>query len=65
MNDKENLEYKHNQIDEAMSDMNRHFYKVNNEGRDGTEEELMMWYIENGGAEGYAKRVEEHEKTNS
>ncbi|MFA6464077.1 MAG: hypothetical protein WCV55_03680 [Candidatus Paceibacterota bacterium] len=62
MNDQENLEDKIEQIHEALSDDNRHFFRVNHDWKEGSDDELMMWYIDNGGAKGHAERRAEREK---
>lgn len=46
------------QIDEALGDVNRYYF-WKKYGRNGTDEELMRYYCQCGGAEGFAKR---HEK---
>ncbi len=60
LTDQENLAYKAKQIEEAHSELNRHFFRINHDGRDGDEGELMLWYIEHGGATGFALREKEH-----
>ena len=45
------------QIDEALCDVNRYYYwrKYN---RNGSDQELLLYYAYCGGAEGFAKRNE-------
>lgn len=42
------------QIKEALSDINRYFFFLKY-GRNGTDAELILYYIENGGAKDFKK----------
>lgn len=56
MNDEETRKRNLAQIKEAMSAENRYFF-WQKYGRDGDESELMLYYIESGGALGFALRT--------
>lgn len=44
------------QMEEARSDDNKYFFFLRY-GREGTESELMIYYIDNGGATGHRQRL--------
>lgn len=50
------------QLTEADSAENRYFFALQHPhlGREPTFDELLMYYIENGGATGHRQRMEEH-----
>ncbi|MDP2685036.1 MAG: hypothetical protein Q8P20_08450 [bacterium] len=49
---------------EALGEYNRYFTNKYY-GRDATDDECMIYYIINGGAEGHRQRVEEHEASHN
>lgn len=47
------------QVEEALSDVNRYFFWQSRGRTALADSELIMYYIENGGSENYAKRLQE------
>ena len=55
LTDAENKAYKAKQLEEALGEVNRYFFHEHY-GRDGSDEELVMYYIEFG-AKKFAERI--------